>query len=119
IEVVRDGKSLMMLYPERRLFANGNNETGTMVAIYSTFREDLYLVYAGRDPESGAPILHAYLNPLVKWIWFGGLIIGIGTVLAILPNRPLAIVLSAATQPAGPGVAPQPAPAVSTYGAQD
>ena len=119
IEVTRDSKPLMMLYPERRFFATSNAETGSMVAIYSTFREDLYLVYAGRDPESGAPILHAYLNPLVKWIWFGGLILGIGTVLSILPNRRLAIVLAAAAQPAGSAVAPQPAPAVSTYGAQD
>ncbi len=120
IEVVRGGKSLMMLYPERRMFSTGNGETGTMVSIYSTIREDLYVVYAGRDPQSGAPIIHAYLNPLVKWIWIGGLVIGIGTVLAILPNRRMAIVLSPATQPAaGPAGAPQPATAASTYGSHD
>jgi cytochrome c-type biogenesis protein CcmF len=121
IEVSREGKSLMMLYPERRLFATANAETGTMVAIYSTFREDLYVVYAGRDPETGAPIVHAYLNPLVKWIWFGGLIIVLGTGLALLPNRRLAFVLSPATQhaPAGTAVAtPSPA-AATTYASHD
>ena len=121
IEVTRDSNpvSFLMLYPERRQFATGNGETGTMVAIYSTVREDLYVVYAGRDPETGAPIIHAYLNPLVKWIWIGGLVLGIGTVLALLPNRRLAIVLAPAAQTAGAAVAGQPAPAVSTYGAQD
>jgi cytochrome c-type biogenesis protein CcmF len=120
IEVERDGKPLMMLTPERRFFTTGNNETGTMVSIYSTFREDLYVVYAGRDPESGAPIVHAYLNPLVKWIWFGGLIIVLGTGLALLPNQRLAIVLSPATQPAGgPAVASPTAAAATTYGSHD
>ena len=120
IEVEHNGKSLMMLYPERRFFASGNGETGTMVAIYSTIREDLYVVYAGRDPQSNAPIIHAYLNPLVKWIWIGGLVVGIGTVLAILPNQRTAIVLSPATQLApSPAVSPQPAPVVSHYGSQD
>src|SRR5271155_4166847 len=112
IEVSRDGKSLMMLYPERRMFSTGNNETGTMVSIYSTIREDLYVVYAGRDPESGAPIVHAYLNPLVKWIWIGGLVLGLGTLLAIMPNRRLAIVLSPAAQHAAvPAVGAQTVPA--------
>jgi cytochrome c biogenesis factor len=43
-----------------------------MVAIYSTLREDLYVVvYAGQSPDTKLPVIHAYLNPLVKWIWFG------------------------------------------------
>jgi cytochrome c-type biogenesis protein CcmF len=120
IEVTRDGQSMLMLYPERRMFTTGNNETGTMVSIYSTIREDLYVVYAGRDPESGDPIVHAYLNPLVKWIWIGGLVLALGTGLAILPNQRLSIVLSPAAQAAGgTGVATHSVPAVTTYGSQD
>ena len=29
-----------------------NEETGTMVAIYSTLTEDLYVVYAGQSPDT-------------------------------------------------------------------
>ena len=43
-----------MLYPEKRFYA-ANQESGTMVAIYSTLREDLYVVYAGRSPETSSP----------------------------------------------------------------
>jgi len=57
------------------------------VAIYSTLREDLYLVYAGRDPDSNLPVIHGYVNPLVKWIWLGGIVMVLGTVLALVPNR--------------------------------
>src|SRR5260370_37528211 len=68
VEVWRDNKPLMMLYPERRFFQT-NEQSGTMVAIYSTLREDLYVVYAGQNPETQVPVIHAFLNPL--WNGFG------------------------------------------------
>jgi len=97
LEVFRDGRSLMMLYPERRFFL-ASQVTETMVAVQSTPRYDLYVVYAGRSPETGRPVIHAYLNPLVKWIWFGGIVLVLGTGLAMLPNRRAALVLRPATE---------------------
>jgi len=81
-----------MLYPERRLFLS-SQVTETMVAIQSSPLRDLYIVYAGRSPENGEPVIHAYLNPLVKWIWFGGIVVVLGTGLAMFPNRRTALVL--------------------------
>ena len=71
-----------------------------MVAIYSTLKEDLYVVYAGENPETQMPVIHAFLNPLVKWIWFGGLTVVFGTLVALLPNRRSVLVLAGAPQPA-------------------
>jgi cytochrome c-type biogenesis protein CcmF len=99
VEVMRDNKTLMMLYPERRFFQS-NEQSGTMVAIYSTLREDLYVVYAGQSPDNELPVIHAYLNPLVKWIWLGGVIVVLGTIVTLLPNRRAVLALSAAQQPA-------------------
>jgi cytochrome c biogenesis factor len=75
-------------------------ENGTMVAIYSTLKEDLYVVYAGTSPDTQLPVLHVYLNPLVKWIWFGGVVVVFGTLVALMPNRRAVLVLSGAQQPA-------------------
>jgi cytochrome c-type biogenesis protein CcmF len=97
VEVIKDGKPLMMLYPERRNFP-ANQENGTMVAIASSAKHDLYVVYAGQSPESQQPVIHAYLNPLVKWIWFGGMIVVFGTLVALLPNRRSILVLAGAPQ---------------------
>src|SRR5438445_1179062 len=97
VEVWRDNKPLMMLYPERRFFQT-NEQSGTMVAIYSTLREDLYVVYAGQNPETQAPVVHAYLNPLVKWIWLGGLVVVLGTLVTLLPNRRAVLVLAGAPE---------------------
>ncbi|MGA2481764.1 MAG: heme lyase CcmF/NrfE family subunit [Candidatus Acidiferrales bacterium] len=114
-EVMRDSRPMMMLYPERRFFQS-NEQSGTMVAIYSTLREDLYVVYAGRSPDTNVPVIHAYLNPLVKWIWFGGLVVVMGTLLALVPNRQPVLVLKTADQPVPVKGAAQAVPApISSY----
>ncbi len=85
----------MLLFPERRLF-HASQVTETMVAVQSSPLRDLYVVYAGRSPEDGKPVIHAYLLPLIKWIWFGGIVVVLGTVLAITTESPH-----------GPGPAPR------------
>jgi len=109
VEVLRDNTPMMMMFPEKRQFSTGNQENGTMVAIYSTWKEDLYIVFAGMDPETNMPVIHAFLNPLVKWIWFGGVFVVFGTIVALLPNRRAVMVLAGAPQPAAePGTHPLP-----------
>jgi len=95
LEVFRNGKSLMLLYPEHRTYL-ASQVSETIVAVESTPLRDLYVVYAGHSPETGRPVIHAYLNPLVKWIWFGGIVVVLGTGLAMFPNRSSALVLRAA-----------------------
>jgi cytochrome c-type biogenesis protein CcmF len=116
IEADRDGKQVIMLYPERRMYTS-NQESGTMVAIYSTLKEDLYVVYAGLDPDTQRPVIHAYLNPLVKCIWLGGAVVVIGTLLALMPSQQATMVLRPVTQPMSLPGAPEPAPVdVRRYG---
>jgi cytochrome c-type biogenesis protein CcmF len=113
VEVFRNGKSEMMLYPARRFFL-ASQVTETMVAVESSPLRDLYVVYAGRNPDTNQPVIHAYLNPLVKWIWFGGIVVVLGTGLAMLPNRRAAIVLRPVTERAwGEGVSPEAGAAVT------
>src|ERR1041385_6172367 len=99
VEVMKDHKPVMMLYPERRNFPT-NQASGTMVAIYSTLREDLYVVYAGINPANNLPTLHAFINPLVKWVWWGGMVLVMGTIVALLPDRAAVVVLAKAEAPA-------------------
>jgi cytochrome c biogenesis factor len=80
------------------------------VAIYSTLREDLYVVYAGQSPETQRPVIHAFLNPLVKWIWFGGIVVVLGTGLAMLPNRRTALALASVPEKSWDGTVAAGAP---------
>jgi cytochrome c-type biogenesis protein CcmF len=97
IEVFKGNRSVMILYPERRFYL-ASEVTQTVVALRSTLARDLYVVYAGRSPDDNTPEIHAYLNPLVRWIWLGGLVLVLGTVLALVPSRQSQIVLQAERQ---------------------
>src|SRR5260370_23033418 len=112
VEGLKANKPLMMRYPERRFFQT-NEQSGTMVAIYSTLREDLYVVYAGQSPETQMPVIHAYLNPLVKFIWLGGAGLGLGALLALLPHpRPVPGFSGVAKPAAPPPFAHAPTPSL-------
>ena len=87
IQVTRQGRYVATMYPSRR-FYKASNQAQSMVAIRSRPLADLYLVYAGDDPNTRQPILHAYLNPLIMWIWVGTLVVLAGTVIALIPGAP-------------------------------
>ncbi len=85
IDIFKGGQQLTTMYPERR-FYKASETPQTMVANRSTLREDLYLIYAGRNPDSGQPIIKARINPLVAWIWIGVVVTVLGTIFGLLPD---------------------------------
>jgi cytochrome c-type biogenesis protein CcmF len=93
VDIVKNGRQIDTLYPERR-FYKASQQAQTMPSIRSTLKEDLYLVYEGQD-AAGKPILKAHLNPLVMWIWLGVWIIIGGTILALVPNAPATVSVTA------------------------
>jgi hypothetical protein len=46
----------------------------------------LYVVYEGTNPDTGQPIIKAFLNPLVGWIWAGLVVMVFGTLVALVPS---------------------------------
>jgi cytochrome c-type biogenesis protein CcmF len=51
-------------------------------------REDVYLSFI--DPPTspgGSAVIGVVVEPLVSWLWLGGLLMAIGTVLALVPGR--------------------------------
>jgi cytochrome c-type biogenesis protein CcmF len=85
LDVYKDGRKITQLAPEKRFYL-ASQTFSTMVALHSTLRSDLYLVFMGRDPDTQQPIIKAFLNPLMAWIWIGVLIVVAGTLLALAPN---------------------------------
>ena len=94
LDVYKGGNKIDTMTPERR-FYRASRQTSTMPYIRSTLNEDLYLVYEGLNPDTGRPILKAHLNPLVMWIWLGVWIILGGTALALVPNAPAPVRVTA------------------------
>jgi cytochrome c-type biogenesis protein CcmF len=90
IDVSRGGKEQFQLQPEARLYRTSQN-VQSMVSNHSTPLWDLYVIYEGQNQDTGQPIIKAFLNPLVIWIWIGAVIVVLGTLVALMPNRRAAI----------------------------
>ncbi len=56
------------------------------VAIRQTPKEDLYVILADFDAEQTARI-KVLVIPLVSWIWMGGIVMIIGTLIAMGPDH--------------------------------
>jgi cytochrome c-type biogenesis protein CcmF len=83
--VKRDGAVLETIYPQRHFYFVQQQPT-TEVALFTNWREDLYVVLGEYQRESNAATFHVYLNPLVMWVWIGGMVLTIGTLITLLPE---------------------------------
>src|SRR5215472_13240061 len=88
VSVFKNGKQVDTLKPEKRFYKKPEQPT-TEVAIRSSFGTDLYLVLGSYDDETRMATILAYLNPLIGFLYWGGMVLAIGTLLVIWP-APLA-----------------------------
>jgi cytochrome c-type biogenesis protein CcmF len=51
------------------------------------FLEDLYVVLGDFAQDGSHATIKVQVNRMVSWLWIGGLVLTLGTVLAILPER--------------------------------
>ncbi len=57
------------------------------VAIRSTLREDVYIAVTDIAADGSAVTLHVLLNPLMVWLWVGGVLMLLATAAALWPER--------------------------------
>jgi cytochrome c-type biogenesis protein CcmF len=73
-----------VMAPERRVYWLEQQPT-SIPSIRSTWREDLYVILTGLEPD-GSATLKIHRNPLVNWIWIGGYTFMLGAVLVLWPH---------------------------------
>jgi len=88
LDVYSNGKWITQMAPEKRNYFPDTDhpQPSTIVALHSTAQSDLYVVFQGKDPDTGLPNIMAHLNPLIAWIWIGVSIVVVGTFIALVPN---------------------------------
>ncbi len=85
--VFEGGQEIATLEPEKRFYRRPE-QPATEVAFRSTLRDDLYVILGSVEQESSKATFQAYINPLVAWLWLGGIVLILGTALAIAPFAP-------------------------------
>ncbi len=73
--------------PSLNQFTNGSQTIGTP-SVRSTFRDDVALSLI-KVPEGDVTsiTLRVTIQPLVIWLWIGGAVMALGTLLAVFPGR--------------------------------
>jgi cytochrome c-type biogenesis protein CcmF len=94
IGVARDGRSLGELVPRMNHYATMNQPIPTP-AVRSTLAEDLYLSLVAVERDGSAMSMEAIREPLVVWMWGGGVLMLVGTVVAGWPARRRAAAVAA------------------------
>ncbi|HEA69873.1 MAG TPA: heme lyase CcmF/NrfE family subunit [Desulfobacterales bacterium] len=84
LSLFNNGHKVAVLVPEKTLFKSQEQPT-TEVAIHTTLKEDLYVILAGYGEDWIT--LKVLINPLVVWLWIGGVVMGLGTLIVMLPDR--------------------------------
>ena len=115
MSVSREGRDLGTIQSKKRLYVT-TEQPITEVGIRPGPVEDLYVILAAvddwegavaNDPTAQQATFQVLVKPLVSWIWYGGLVVTLGALIALWPGTgpmrrtPDAVTVRDAAQPAG------------------
>ena len=88
LETWRDGKRLGLIKTEKRQYFDSQGrptfEPSTEVGIHTEARLDTYTVLAGVRDDAAE--LRITFNPLVVWVWIGGMLMAMGGIVVMWPQ---------------------------------
>ncbi len=82
----KSGKPLSVLVPKRNLYDKTPDQPTSEVGLQMRPTEDVYVVLNGWEGGGKTVTLTIYVNPLTMWMWIGGLVLALGTLLAAWPH---------------------------------
>ena len=73
-----------VLSPARFVYHSHPGQPTSEVVIETDPAEDLFLILGETDEARGRAVIRAVVNPLVVWIWLGGVLLVLGTLVAFI-----------------------------------
>jgi cytochrome c-type biogenesis protein CcmF len=99
LAMYRGGEMVDTLRPERRFYKTSKQAT-TEASIRPRMNEDLYIIFSGVNEQNQKAVVAVHRNPLVNWIWLGGLVLIFGTGVCLVPSKPGLVAVQ--RKPSGP-----------------
>jgi cytochrome c-type biogenesis protein CcmF len=86
VDLYKNGEFVRTLTPRIELYTR-TMQPMTIPSANSTIAEDFYTLLVNWEPTSAdSATFRVYLNPLMNWIWAGGIVFIIGTLIAAWPE---------------------------------
>ncbi len=86
IEVTRGDRFVTVLHPEKRTYIQPPEQT-TFSSIHTTYASDLLSTLGDAEGENGAYVTRYYHEPLVPFLWYGILLMGLGGIVSLTDRR--------------------------------
>ncbi|MDP2660628.1 MAG: cytochrome c-type biogenesis CcmF C-terminal domain-containing protein, partial [Dehalococcoidia bacterium] len=83
LDVSENGKKIGTMTSSKYFYKQAENPT-TEVAIRTTLLEDLYIIFASWEGDTAS--FKMLVNPMVVWIWIGGVVMLLGAIVAFWPD---------------------------------
>lgn len=87
IDRQKDGSAVTVLSPEMRIYQRAQETTTMEVALRTGLLQDIYVVMAGLDNTGKKAALKIFINPLQIWLWVGAIVMVVGTIVVLIPQR--------------------------------
>jgi cytochrome c-type biogenesis protein CcmF len=82
----KNGQFVTMIKPVSEYYFQ-KDQPWTRVDRYSTLGRDVYVSLLQADEKGTQILLRVDINPLVSWLWVGGVVMVIGGIIAIWPDK--------------------------------
>ena len=100
LTVLKGNTPLTELHPGQRFYPNQQSPFASVDARYH-WNQDLYTILSTFERDGSSATIKVLINPMMAWIWIGGGVILLGVLVAVLPERHLAMLTARAkAQPA-------------------
>ncbi len=86
VSVFKGDRYVGELHPRRDFFYD-SQQTMTIPGVRSTMEDDFYVILVDWQSSAQGITFKVYHNPLVNWLWLGGVVFILGTLVAAWPER--------------------------------
>jgi len=99
MDVQRNGRPDGQILAKKLIYNKNQEQPMTEVGLRPGLIEDVYVVLAGFDSMGATASFKVYVNPLMSWMWIGGLVIILGVLIATWPRAAYAAARARAPVP--------------------
>ena len=87
MRISRNGGDLGIITPKKLIYNKNQEQPMSEVGLRPGLLEDVYVVLAGWENGGQTAAFKVFVNPLMSWMWIGGLVMMLGVLVSAWPRR--------------------------------